>query len=221
MLPPHIKDAIHHYIPVQEGWFDPERCCDMAELIISEQPEIVVEIGTFGGRSLIAQAMALRENGHGQIFGIDPWKKEAALEGDNGPENNDYWNKLDLHDIHRGCMECVWAHKLDKFAVVIRAKSEDCIKLFHGRYIDILLIDGNHSEECSCRDVELYVPQVKYGGYVWFDDCDWTTTQKALKLMEDYCKCVRDSGTTRLYQRFTLQETLERADKKNALPVQT
>jgi len=55
--------------------------------------------------------------------------------------------------------------------------------------IDILHIDGNHEEESSCKDVELYLPRVKKGGYVWFDDANWHQTQKAINLLQNKFNC--------------------------------
>ena len=46
-----------------------------------ERPKVIVELGIFGGRSLLPQALQLRDNGDGGIiYGIDPWTKAAALD---------------------------------------------------------------------------------------------------------------------------------------------
>ncbi len=189
-------DPVSHRL---EGWTESKRGIEMAELILQEKPEVVVQIGVFGGRSLIAQAMALRHNGHGKIYAIDPWRKEAALEAESG-ENKVWWSKLDLHQIHRGAMEAIWNYDLDEWAVIIRARSEHAFKLFAGG-IDILEIDGNHSEPASCRDVHLYSPMLNPGAYVHFDDADWPTTQKALRTLEKTCDLIKDTGHYRLYRR--------------------
>lgn len=199
-----INDEITHFMQpgVSEGWLTAERGIEMADLIKTMQPETVVEIGVFGGRSLIAQALALKANGHGKIFGIDPWKKEDALEGEI-KANQDWWNNnVDLHQIHKGTMEAIWRLGLDDYAVIIRAASQRLPKLFPGG-IDILSIDGNHSEAASCRDVELYVPQLNVNGYCWMDDCDWATTKKAQELILKWCREVRTSadGHYKLYWR--------------------
>lgn len=200
MLPNHIKEAIEHYIPVMEGWLDPARGCEMAELIIDTKPEICVEIGVFGGRSLIACAMALRENNKGKIYGIDSWRVEDAVEGKEDKEDKDWWQKkVILDDIHRECMKAMWAHHLEPWVVVIRSASQYCSELFPT--IDQLYIDGSHSEVASCRDVENYVPRVKRKGFIWVDDCDWRSTQAALSRMDSMCEVIKDNGNYRLYQK--------------------
>lgn len=189
-------DPVPHRL---EGWTEPTRGIEMAELIVRAKPERVVQIGVFGGRSLIAQAMALRHNGKGQIFAVDPWRSEACLEGEN-KDNAEWWATVDLHQIHRGAMEAIWRYGLEKWAIIIRARSEHCPMLFAGG-IDVLEIDGNHSELASCRDVDLYAPMLNRGGWVHFDDSDWPSTQKALKKLETWCRLERDGGKYRLYRR--------------------
>jgi len=186
-LPAHIEKAVETYIPSMEGWLDVNRGCEMAMLIIDTKPEVVVEIGVFGGRSLISQAFGLRENLKGKIYGIDPWSVTTAIEGDSDAENAGWWKgNIDMAVIHQGCMKAIWDHHLEPWVVVIRAASQYVYDLFPHN-IDVLYIDGNHSELSSCRDVENYVPRVKSGGWIWFDDCDWRTTQKALGLMDTMC----------------------------------
>jgi cephalosporin hydroxylase len=205
-VPIELKTLVEHALtldPTQkhllEGWTTPARGMEMAELVLRTRPNTIVQIGVFGGRSLIAQAMALRHNGKGKIYGIDPWKVDAALEGEN-PDNKSWWSKVDLEAIHRGAMRAIWEYGLDDWVVILRARSEHSVKLFAGG-IDILEIDGNHSEVASCRDVNLYAPMLNQGAYVHFDDADWPSTQKALELLENWCTLEKDSGHTRLYRR--------------------
>lgn len=200
MITQQLQQRITEHLPLMEGWLTPERGVEMAELILQTKPGIVVEIGVFGGRSLIAQALALKSNGAGRIYGIDAWKPAAALEGEN-EANKQWWSSnVDLHHIHRLATEAIWNYGLDEYAVLLRGHSQFCCELFIGG-IDILFIDGNHSEPASCRDVELYLPMVIQGGHIWFDDCDWPTTQKALAMMNAQCDLIKDAGSYRLYRK--------------------
>lgn len=198
MLPEHIKDAITRDIPLMEGWLCPERGLEMAELILDTRPQVVVEIGVFGGRSLVSQGLALKEIGEGKIYGIDAWKREVTYEGES-EANKDWWAKVDMNDIHRKAMEALWNHGLDEFAIVLRCASQFCHDLFPA--IDIIYIDGCHSEVASCRDVELYLPNVVQGGWLWLDDVDWVSTKKAQAMVEEKCDVMKDGGTYRLYRK--------------------
>lgn len=211
-LPEHIKSAIEQYVPTLEGgdWAPMERRCELAELIVDTKPRVVVEIGTFGGASAIPQGFALRDNNDGGcLYCIDPWNVSYAIEGE-WQDNEDWWKKkIDIHAIHRKCMEAIWAHNLDEWIVVLRAPSQYCYRIFPE--IDILLIDGNHSEIASYRDAKLYVPRVKSGGYIWCDDLDWqvktvggmtiNSTQKAANLIEEACEVVKEFGNMKLFRK--------------------
>lgn len=187
---------------VLEGWVTPEQGINMAELIISEKPDVIVEIGVFGGRSLIAQALALRENNKGRIYGIDPWKVDAALEGEN-QDNQKWWRGVDMHAIHRGCVEAIWRLNLDKYVRIIRSSSQECYVMFKGGEMrpDILFIDGNHSEIASCRDVQIYMNLVRPGGWIWMDDCNWPSTAAAQKMVLRDCAIRKDYGSYKLFQK--------------------
>lgn len=183
-----------------EGWTTGDKGVELAKLILKEKPKVVVELGVFGGRSLIAMAMALRAAGGGKAFGIDPWRLQVAIEGETDTANIQWWtNNINLHEIHRGAMEAIWRLGLDQWAIIIRAASQDVLQLFP--MIEVLHIDANHSELASCRDVENFVPRVPSGKWVIFDDSDWGSTRKAVALLNGYCELVKDYGSWRLYQR--------------------
>jgi len=203
MISNHPKTIIERELSMSppilcEGWTTPERGIEMAELVLETKPETIVEIGCFGARSTIAMALALRENGKGKIYTIDPWKKEAALEGEN-QANQAWWNSVDLHDIHKKAMEAIWRNGLDEYVTVIRNTSQAVAPLFDDFSCNLLVLDGNHSEVASCRDVELYLSKLKYNSPLWFDDSDWPSTQKALKMIEEYCDLKKDGGNYRIY----------------------
>jgi cephalosporin hydroxylase len=174
----------------------------MRNLIWKVKPDVCVEIGVFAGKSLINTALALKENGHGVVYGIDPWRKETALEG-NVPEMEDpaYWDSIDLDAVHWDCMRAIWQHEVEKHAVVIRASSNDCHQLFWMRTVDILYIDGGHTEAASTLDVMNYIGKVKAGGHVWMDDTNYETLKSAIELVERQCVMVKDFGHSRLYKK--------------------
>ena len=67
-------------LPTIQGWCTIEKAAKLIELIVSNKLETCVEIGVFGGSSLVPQAMAIRYNGGGLVYGIDPWENNSALE---------------------------------------------------------------------------------------------------------------------------------------------
>ena len=67
--------------------------------------------------------------------------------------------------------------------------------------IEMLTIDGNHSELASCRDVRLYLPMVVSGGIVIADDTDWPTTQKAVEMLKAECDTIGGDGHYTIFQK--------------------
>lgn len=200
-----MADTLHEQIEtalgeVKEGWCSPEKACAMADLIVEVEPKLCVEIGVFGGRSLIPQGLALNWVGNGGVvYGIDPWSKMEGADGDTDEANKAWWEALDINAIHDYAVKNIWDMDLQRRCVLVRAPSYACYELF--RDIDILHIDGNHADPSARRDVTLYVPRVRPGGYVWFDDANWHQTQRAMKLMYHYCDLVKAVGDCNLYRR--------------------
>lgn len=210
-MTPETEAAIREWSATAEGWCLADRAVEMAQLVIDWRPAVVVEIGVFAGGSLIPQALALKENGFGRIYGIDPWSRQAAIEqvfvaNESTPKADEeiarkWWAEVDLDKMHLLAMQGIWKYHLEEFATVIRARSEHCAELFSANVIDIFYLDGSHSEEASCRDVNLYVPQVQTGGYVWIDDANWQTVGKAIGIIEETCDLERDHEQYRLYRK--------------------
>lgn len=194
-----VFKKIQELVGTLPGWCSPEKARAMAELVIEQKPAVSVEIGVFGGRSLIALALAHEHIKHGHVFGIDPWTKEAALESVQEKENLDWWSAQHYDLIYENCLKAMLEFVSVERWTIFRTTSENACPIF--QYIDVLHIDGNHSEEKSVLDVFLYLPKVKSGGFVWFDDVDWTTTRRAVSMVEERCDKISDVGTCRLYRK--------------------
>lgn len=201
-----LKARILEAIKLMEGWCWDEKAIPLAELILETRPSCVVEIGVFGGKSVIPQAIALQQCGNGVIYGIDPWKKDAALEAATDPENVKWWHGCDLDLILKGCSESIWKHGLDNHVVLMRCDSVLASRTFQEESVDILHIDGNHSETVSMRDVSYWLPKVKPVGHIWLDDFHWETVRKARETLDSSCDIIRDitdpeKGSCRLYRK--------------------
>ncbi len=199
-LPDHIKKAIYEYFPHMDGWCTEERACEMAERILETNAKVIVDIGVYAGRSTIAMGFAARELGDSVVYGIDPWRVDSAVEGDDVEANARWWREnSNLEHMHQRTMECIWAHRLDKWVVILRAPSQFVSQLF--QVIDLINVDGCHTEVASCRDVGIYLPLLRSGSYCFFDDSDWESTQKALAMVEEHCELINDNGKARTYRK--------------------
>ncbi|NNM43653.1 MAG: class I SAM-dependent methyltransferase [Chlamydiae bacterium] len=180
-----------------EGWCSKEKAEKMMRLILATKPTVCVEIGVLGGKSAFPTLRALAHNNNGgALHAIDPWSnEEAARNFDPNGEHGRFWKTVDLGKFHRQFIDKIQAHDLTRFCVVHKQTSEAAASQLPP--IDILHIDGNHSEKSSTSDVETYLPKVKEGGYIWLNDSNRPTKKEAFAILLKECDLVyRDEQST-------------------------
>lgn len=172
-----------------QGWCSEYKASTLMDLVWLMRPQTVVEIGVFGGKSLVPMAYALKALGTGGIiYGIDPWSAMASAEGQDGA-NQDYWANLDHDGLLNDLKTKIATFNLTNQITLVRATSEDAAPIEN---IDILHIDGNHSNDASYYDICKWGPLVRKGGMIIFDDITWSTIDKALKFLdENYTKLIQ------------------------------
>lgn len=175
-----FKEDVWNTVSTMAGWCGRDRCDKLVDLVFDYSPYQVVEVGVYGGRSLAALAMACEYRCVSDVWGIDPWTNEANLEGEPN-EHREFWEKVDMNEIYLQFLADMEARTLDYRHV--RARGEDAVRLFKDNTIDLLSLDGNHSELSSCRDVQLWLPKIAAGGHLVMDDTGWTTMQKAVHMV--------------------------------------
>jgi predicted O-methyltransferase YrrM len=173
------------------GWCTDQKARRLVELIAKEKPKTCVELGVFGGRSLLPIALALQFNGYGYVVGYDPYTKEAALEHMKEPENIMYWTRMPYAEIHRIAAKALETEGVSTFGRIEVAKSASVVGNYEDNSIDFMHQDSNHSEEISTAEVRAWLPKVKQGGLWVFDDTDWITTQTAQFLLRE-AGCVKE-----------------------------
>lgn len=177
------KINVFGYMDQLEGWCSKNKAAILMDLVFMLEPSTVVEIGVFGGKSLIPMAAALKVAGKGKIYGIDPWDSKASAEGMEGV-NYEWWSKLDHGNILRYLQTKIVDFALEKQIELIVATSEQAPPIPN---IDFLHIDGNHSEKAANLDVIKWVPLVRRGGLIIFDDVTWGTNRSAVEWLDKNC----------------------------------
>ncbi|WP_048647177.1 class I SAM-dependent methyltransferase [Nitratireductor soli] len=165
-----------------EGWCSRAKAVALTNAIIEEQPQLCVEIGIFGGRSIVPCAAALRQNGSGVIYGIETWSPAIATEHFTSEENDSWWQQVDFPRIKQDFFAFIALHGFTEQIRVIEKTSRDAASLFDA--IDFLHIDGAHSVFNAAEDVVLYASKLKIGGIVVLDDIDWPTTGPAHEILK-------------------------------------
>lgn len=166
-----------------EGWCTELKASMLIDVVLLLRPQTVVEIGVFGGKSVFPMAFALKQNGHGKIYGIDPWCNADSVVGLDEIDK-EWWGKVDHVAILNGLKDKIKQFELSDQIELIRATSKGADPIPN---IDILHIDGNHSPDSALFDVKKWVPLVKRGGVIILDDANWEQTQKAVAWMNENC----------------------------------
>jgi predicted O-methyltransferase YrrM len=123
------------------------------------KPAIAVEIGSARGKSACYVGRAIKENGFGKLFAIDPHTRTN-------------WNDEDSVDTLGEMRRNLSKLGLTRQVEIIRDTSANAAARWM-LPIDMIFIDGDHSYEGVKRDWELFVPFVKQFGVVVFHDTMW------------------------------------------------
>ncbi len=179
-----FKKGVLEKLNQLDGWCSDFKASTLMELVWFMQPKVIVEIGVFGGKSLVPMGFALRQLKNGGIaYGIDPWSTAASVEGMEGA-NKDWWGSLDHAAILSKLQMKISEFKLNDTISLIQSTSATAPDISN---IDILHIDGNHSNDASYFDAIKWVPLVRSGGMIVFDDITWGTTERATGWLDENC----------------------------------
>ncbi len=180
-------------LPSFPGWCSSEKALELFNLAIKTKPSLCVEIGVFGGSSLLPIASALKHLGKGIVIGIDPWDPREAIKHFNLPEDEEnlaWWSSLDFEKIFQEYSRLFSKHHLNDHVITIKSTSALASTIITTP-IDILHLDGNHSEFGIISDITLYLPKVRPGGYIWLNDILSKSIQPAIKLLVNSCDIVK------------------------------
>lgn len=174
--------------PNFKGWCPLEKAKHIMNILYSHSSEVCVELGVFGGSSFFPLVSALAYKQQGIAYAVDPWDNLPCLEGHEQDkkwidEHKTYWEKIDLNKIMHKFIADMHRNGLDANYVIMQMSSHEALAYFDDESIDFLHIDGNHSELASLFDVTHWLPKVKRGGVICFDDAWWDSTKKAVRLL--------------------------------------
>lgn len=182
----HGHTAIDKEVILLEGWAKQRGLAKhhaMYGLILENKIKISVEIGVWGGQSLLAMLFACADLAEGgmkdaYVVAVDPMNAEAACEGTHMPVNQQWNRGVNWEKIYSGMKTAIYGHKLGDFVKIHREKSLAVAGSFADGVIGLLHQDGNKSEEVTCAEVEAFAPKIKDKGYWVQDGCGWTEHSK-------------------------------------------
>ncbi len=148
------------------GWYDYEQLYE--EVVLTYPNGILVEVGTYLGRSLCALGEMVKRSGKPfQVVGVD-WCVGSGVE--NGEDNHRVavkeGNGSFASRLHRNVMEC----GLQDIVSVIVADSVQASRLFADNSLTMVFLDTRHDFDSVKRDILTWSPKVRMGGTLAGDD---------------------------------------------------
>lgn len=185
---------IESIIEPLQGWCTKEKAERLFQLIKETDSQLTVELGVFGGKSLIPMGVAHREKGSGVVIGIDAWKAAVSIQGTNSPLNDEYWKTVDYSLVWKSCNDAIIVNQIFDYCTTLKIASQQAFALFDKNSIDVLHQDSGHNIETITDELKLWSPLIKKGGLWIIDDCNWVEAvegyaklpEYGFELMEDY-----------------------------------
>jgi methyltransferase family protein len=127
------------------------------DLVAVLRPPLLVELGVDRGESYFTFCQAAAENQTGtRCFGIDTWR------GDEHAGGYDETTFAQVSGHNRDSYE--------SFSTLLRSSFDDALARFDPESIDVLHLDGLHTEAAVRHDVESWLPNLLPGGVLLLHD---------------------------------------------------
>jgi hypothetical protein len=148
------------------SWCSAEKINLLMDVTLLIHPRVCVEIGAFTGSSILPVAATLKYLNSGKVFAVDAWSNAETIKylAKDDP-NRAWWSQVDMQAVRNSFQRLIKTWSLGSFCTEIYKPSEQAIYSIPGE-IDFLHLDGDYSEIGALRDVEVYLPKVKSGGYI-------------------------------------------------------
>jgi SAM-dependent methyltransferase len=184
-LPQALLDALARHVRDVDGWCTLEKAVWMAQRILDERPNLIVEVGVWRGRSFACLVAAACAADNGVVLGIDPYSYEIATQGTHHRDEHAWLNDVDFEQVHRDFWRyMLTARNAGRRWHQIRGTFADVVLILGSQTVDFLHVDGNHSPEVSLSDVEHALRIVREDGIIVLDDIDWPSVRAARELLD-------------------------------------
>ena len=129
------------------------------DLVAVLRPAVLVELGVDRGESYFAFCQSALENKTGsRCFGIDTWR------GDKHAGGYDETTFAQVSEHNRT--------NYQSFSTLLRAEFDDALSRFENASIDVLHLDGLHTETAVRHDLQSWIPKIRPGGVLLLHDVD-------------------------------------------------
>ena len=127
------------------------------DLIAEMKPRLLVELGVDRGESYFAFCQSAAENKTGtRCFGVDTWRGDQHAGGYDGTT----FAQVSAHN----------RENYEAFSTLIRSSFDEARERFASGSIDVLHLDGLHTEAAVRHDVDSWLPKIRPGGILLLHD---------------------------------------------------
>ncbi|WP_269531130.1 class I SAM-dependent methyltransferase [Chitinimonas sp. BJYL2] len=160
--------AIEESVSDIQGWLLIGAGAVLYDIVLNHVGDnpVVVELGSWKGRSTCWLASAVQDRGNGHVWAVDTWQGSqnedlhAELLRDYEPDQ--LFNEFKANLATRG---------LGQYVTPMRMTTHEAAKHWPlDRQVDVLFVDADHAYHAVRKDFELWSAYVKDGGFIVFDD---------------------------------------------------
>ena len=157
-----------------EGQMSTEETKTLVTLASRIRPDhVIVEIGTYRGRSAAALAFGSKHGNHSRVYAIDPHTEFCGVRGGK-------FRLQDQRELYRNLLRMGVA----EIVAVVCLNSVAAAKAWSERNVGLLWLDGNHQYEAVRGDYQAWCPFLAEGAIVAFHDSDLPDVRRLLAELE-------------------------------------
>lgn len=151
-------------------------------------PDLIIEIGTYCGRSALVIGQGIEESNYTpKFYAVDPHYHTTLTRFSTADMLLCYSALATIPDYGQHVRRLV-------------IESEKAACLFDNNTIDMIFVDGNHTYDFVVKDITHWLKKLKPTGYMIFHDHNLVSVKKAIDLFCEDLVCVED-GFTAVYKR--------------------
>jgi predicted O-methyltransferase YrrM len=154
-----ISDIIREADAI-DGWMSIKELVWLAET--ASQSNVIVELGSWKGRSTKALAMATP----GIVYAVDHWRGSSNERSGPHKEASDLGSSAFFEVFKQNLIQEIVLGKLVPVMEDSTVAVQKIMSVLGARTIDLLFIDAEHTYQSVKRDIQNYLPLVSVGGII-------------------------------------------------------
>jgi FkbM family methyltransferase len=183
-------------LPAIEGWCTEYKAVWLAGLIAGNRCSQVLEIGIYGGRSLIPMAFAVQEHApEGKVYGVEAWNSDVAQETATDADSDAWWRNVEFEVVKAQFLRKLLDYELAGIVNILEMSSDEafkCLTAIGPLEFDLIHVDGSHSEMQALRDVKSWTGLLPPGGILVLGDIARPSMQEAREYLRNNLSVVEE-----------------------------